>query len=235
MSREKILRLHHSIVIYSDEMWEIFNSKRKRAIYLLELFAKERLNPYVYGSIARGNLHKESDIDIIFTQQIPSFQIEFLLNINGFENYIREIIMATPQDSIKLYIHLNELECLTIPLSKLEKKAIEFYDFGGKIDLNQLKKNIRVPGIDKRLVLIKPNLMGHEEYSIINNEHIAAKEIGISINTILEREKVLLKREKRGRTGVFLKRELSINESPEEVLKKIANKNSILRRKLCKR
>jgi predicted nucleotidyltransferase len=179
-------------------------------------------------------VHEFSDIDIVFIQQIPSFQIEFVLNKNGFENYFREIIMATPSDSIKLYIHLSELESITIPLSKMGKNVVEFYNFGGKINLNDLKSGIRVPGIDKRLVLIKPNLNGYEEISIIGNESFAAKEVGISIDIVNERKRILLKREKYGKTGVFLKRKLHLQESTEEVLKTLAKEKSIIRKKLFK-
>jgi predicted nucleotidyltransferase len=233
MSKEKILRDHFESLIYSKTDWDLLKLKRKRAANLLEIF--KGLNPYIYGSIARGNVHENSDIDIIFTEPIQSFRIEFLLNNNGFKHYFREIIMATPKDSIKLYIYLSELESITIPLTKLEKKTLEFYDFGGKINLSELKMGMRVPGIDKRLVLIKPNPQGHEEVSIIDNEANAAKELGISIDTILERKKVLLKREKHGRTGVFLKRELEMNESTEEVLKKLSDKKAIIRKKLYQR
>jgi len=140
--------------------------------------------------------------------------------------------MATPQDSIRLYIHLSELECITVPLTRLEKNNLQFYDFGGKIDLNQLKQDIRVPGIDKRLVFIKPTSNGHEELSLIGNEHLAAKEIGISINSVNERVKVLLRREKHGRTGVFFKKQMDASESTEEALKKLADKHSLVRKKL---
>ncbi|MHA2268540.1 MAG: nucleotidyltransferase domain-containing protein [Promethearchaeota archaeon] len=201
---------------------------------MLEIFTKEGYNPFIYGSIARGDVHEFSDIDIVFIQQIPSFQIEFVLNKNGFENYFREIIMATPSDSIKLYIHLSELESITIPLSKMGKNVVEFYNFGGKINLNDLKSGIRVPGIDKRLVLIKPNLNGYEEISIIGNESFAAKEVGISIDIVNERKRILLKREKYGKTGVFLKRKLHLQESTEEVLKTLAKEKSIIRKKLFK-
>ncbi len=235
MKKEKILRDHYSTITYSKTQWSFLKEKRENAIKLLEIFNKEDFEPYVHGSIARGDVHKASDIDIIFLAQIPVFQIEFILNKNGFENYFREIIMATPLDAIKLYIHLSELESITVPLSKIDKKFIEFYDFGGKINLNQLKSDIRAAGIDKRLVLIKPNLQGHEEISIIGNEGIAAKEVDISINTINERKNVLLRREKYGRTGVFLKKEIQINESTEEVLKKLANRKSIVRKKLFTR
>ncbi|MFW9971668.1 MAG: DNA polymerase subunit beta [Candidatus Odinarchaeota archaeon] len=235
MKREKILRDHYEKVIYSKERWNTLKIKRNNALKLLDMFVKEGFNPFIHGSIARGDVHENSDFDLIFFQQIPSFQIELILEKNGFKNYFREIIMATPSDSIKLYIHLSEIECITLPLSKFEKKSIEFYDFGGKMNISELNSNVRVPGIDKRLVLIKPNSQGHEETSIIGNEANAAKEVGISIDTLNERKKVLLKREKFGRTGVFLKRSLQINESTEDVLKKIAKKKSIIRKKLFER
>ncbi len=234
MKNQKIVRTHHNSITYSEDDWTLLKSKRSNALRILEIFAQEGFNPFVYGSLARGDVHEFSDIDIVFIQQIPSFQIEFILNKNGFENYFREIIMATPLDSIKLYIHLSELESITIPLSKLGKNVIEFYNFGGKININDLKSGIRVPGIDKRLVLIKPNLNGHEEISIIGNESFAAKEVGISIDIVNERKRILLKREKYGKTGVFLKRRLHLNESTEEVLKTLAKKKSIIRKKLFK-
>jgi hypothetical protein len=158
-----------------------------------------------------------------------------MLDKNGFTNYFREIVMATPADALKLYIYLNELESITIPLSKFEKRSKEFYDFGGKINLDQLDNNIRVPGIDKRLVLIQPIPEGHEEGSVIGNEHLAAKKLKVSINIINERKKVLLKRERFGKTGVFLKRPIEMNESIEEVVKNLANKKSIVRKKLIPR
>lgn len=232
MNKEKILRDHYENVVYTKDNWTLLNHKRNIAVKLLEIFVKEGFSPYVHGSIARGNVHENSDIDIIFFQQVPSFQIELILEKNGFKNLFREIIMATPLDSVKLYIHLSELESITIPLSKLGKNVIEFYDFGGKVHYDQLKLNLRVNGIDKRLVLIKPNSQGHEEISIINNEVRAAKDVGISLDTLNERKKVLLRREKFGRTGVFLKREIQVNETTEKVLKELADRKSIIRKKL---
>jgi hypothetical protein len=233
MSKEKILREHQISQIYREKDWAMLKSKREKALKILKIF--EIFKPYIYGSIARGNVHEESDIDVIFLNQIPPFQIEMVLEKNGITNYYKEIIIATPQDSIRLYIHVSELECITVPLTRLGKKNLQFYAFGGKIDLNQLKQDIRVPGIDKRLVLIKPTLMGHDEVSVIGNEHLAAKEVGINITTVTERERVLLRREKHGRTGVFFKQQIDASESTEEVLKKIANKNSLVRKKLYKR
>lgn len=234
MKNTKILRDHHNIITYSEDKWALLKQKRESAINLLSLFVKEGLQPTIYGSIARGDVHKASDIDIVFFQNVPSFQIEYILNKNGYNNYFREIIMATPQDAIKLYIYLSELESITVPLSKLDRNVYEFYNFGGNATLKDLKSENRVAGIDKRLVLIKPNNYGHEETSIIGNEAAAAKEVGVSLDIVNERKRVLLKREKYGRTGVFLKKSLQINESTEEALKNLAKKKSIVRKKLLK-
>jgi len=232
MKRRKILKDHHDLITYSDKNWSLLKQKRNIAKNLLEIFNKEGLDPYVHGSVARGDVHEDSDVDIVFIQQIPSFQIEYILNKNGLTNFFREIIMATPLDTIKLYIHLSELESITIPLSKFNTKYIEFYNFGGKINLLELLSEVRVSGIDKRLVLIKPNSQGHEEISIIGNEVYTAKEVGVSLDTINGRKKILLRREQHGRTGVFLKRELQLHESTEEVLKNLAKTKSIVRKKL---
>ena len=59
--------------------------------------------------------------------------------------------------------------------------------------------------------------------------------MGINIEFLNERKKVLLRREHFGRTGVFFKRIIDINESTEEVLKKIATNNSMIRKKLYKK
>jgi predicted nucleotidyltransferase len=235
MKGHKILRDHFNSVKYSENHLKLLQQKRERSKTLLEIFAKEGLNPFIYGSIARGDIHNDSDIDMVLIQSIAPYQIEIILEKNGFNNYFREIIMATPADTLKLYIYLNELESITIPLSKFNKKSSEFYDFGGKINLNQVINSIRVPGINKRLVLIQPTSDGHEEYSIIGNENLAAKQLSVSINLINERRRVLLRREKFGKTGVFLKRSIGVGETTELVLKKLSNKNTIVRKKLLQR
>ena len=232
MKKEKILRNYYKKIIYSEEFLTILKSKRDNAIKLLEMFYREGLSPYIHGSVARGDVHESSDFDIIFMKQIPPFKIEYILFKNDFKKYFREIIMATPLDSIKLYIHLSELETITLPLSRVNKNYTYFYNFGGKIDLDQLRSGKRVSGIDKRLVLIKPYSEGHEEISIIGNEQIAAKEVEVSVNFLNERKKVLLRRDKYGRTGVFLKRKIHLDETTESALKKLASQKPIIRKKL---
>ncbi|MGV9200742.1 MAG: nucleotidyltransferase domain-containing protein [Promethearchaeia archaeon] len=232
MSREKILRNYERKIHYSADQWTLFEKKREQAQELLSLFEKEGLHPYVYGSIARGDVHELSDIDIVFLDTISPFQIEITLKKNSLMQYHREILMATPADSVKLYIHLSELESLTLPLTKLTRTEQEFYDFGGKIDLKELLAEQRVPGIDKRLVLIQPTSYGHYEQSILNRKSIAAKVVGVSTEIVKERIAVLLRREEHGRTGVFLKEEIPPHTSTEQAIKNLKNSNSIIRKKL---
>jgi predicted nucleotidyltransferase len=105
------------------------------------------------------------------------------------------------------------------------KNEYEFYKFGGTISYEEILDNKRKKGVDKRLMLIVPTEKGHIEYSIIGRENEVAKELEISIDTVLERENVLLKRDKIGRTGTFLKVEVYNNQTVEEVALKLTSTN----------
>ncbi|MCY0883361.1 MAG: nucleotidyltransferase domain-containing protein, partial [Acidianus infernus] len=50
---------------YTEEQWKLFNEKRKRAKEILETLYYKGIKGYAYGSIARGDVKKTSDIDII--------------------------------------------------------------------------------------------------------------------------------------------------------------------------
>jgi predicted nucleotidyltransferase len=110
----------------------------------------------------------------------------------------------------------------------------EFYRFGGEVNFNQLKADVRVAGVDKRLMLIEPTEKGHVESSIIGREEFAAKILGISAETVFDRVHALLKRDAVGRTGVFVKRELAPDETFELALKKLSDSNPAVRRRMKK-
>jgi len=95
-----------------------------------------------------------------------------------------------------------------------------------------LKSDLRVAGVDKRLMLIEPTLMGHVESTIVGHEEIVAHLLGISLETVLDRVHALVRRNEVGRTGVFIERELSPDETFEMVLKKLADQNPAVRRRL---
>ncbi len=217
-------------IVYTKEHWDLLAQKRARAKDLLELFYKEGLKPHAFGSIARGDINPRSDIDIVFFQTIPTFKIEYILEVNKERIMSKEITQATPGDAIKASIFLSELECLTIPLTSFKGNSVQFYGFTGSIDLTQILNDVRLPGINKQLLIIIPEEEGHNELELHSNEAFAAKLLNIDLDFIHQRIRILTKREKIGRTGVFLHERLRPDENFEKVLKDIGNKNSYVRK-----
>jgi predicted nucleotidyltransferase len=136
---------------------------------------------------------------------------------------------------IKGHIHLDNDLVVTFPLFKLMPREEEFYRWGGQVDLDQIRDEVRVPGVDKRLVLIEPTETGHEERGVIGYEHEVAKRIGVGIAIAQERVRVLKRREDVGRTGVYLTRPLSEDESFETVAKSLKDSDPAIRRTIGRR
>jgi predicted nucleotidyltransferase len=59
-----------------------------------------------------------------------------------------------------------------------------------------------------------------------------ARLLGISVETVIERVRVLTRRREHGRTGVFLKVELNPEDSVEEAVARVARENPMFRRRL---
>jgi predicted nucleotidyltransferase len=93
-------------------------------------------------------------------------------------------------------------------------------------------KNERVPGVDKRLVLIQPNELGHHETSIVENPSLAIDTLKIAPDMVNQRIRVLTRRDKVGRTGIFLNKELDTEDNFEQKLDELAQKNPLIRRRL---
>jgi len=221
-------------VFYSAEHWSLLKDLRAKAIEVMETLERAHIFCIVHGSIARGDVSPKSDIDIFVPQIYPSFTIENALRMSGFPVSRRILVQATPTYSIKGYIEIDEQRCVSFPLSKMRSIEREFYRFGGEATLDMLKAGIRVPGVDKRLMLIEPTEKGHIESSIIGQEERVAKVLRISVDTVLDRVHALLRRDKIGRTGLFIEREIPPDESFESLLKKLADMNPAVRRRLRK-
>lgn len=129
--------------------------------------------------------------------------------------------MATPWHLPKAHIYLDEDYSATFPLVEPKPLEVEFYYFGGAVSLEQLERETRVPGANKRLMLIEPTPQGHVESPINGREAEVAKRIGVSIDIVRERVQVLTRRANIGRTGIFLQRELAPDESFEAVFEKL--------------
>lgn len=232
MARKPARRAERLEIFYDKGHWELLVSLRSAAIELMETFDGSNISVITHGSVARGDVTISSDIDIFADDPPSSFAIETALERSGFKPKRRYLVQATPYYAVKGYIEVNELQTISFPLMKMRQVEREFYRFGGEISLRMLKADKRVLGVDKRLMLIEPTETGHVESSIVGQEEAAARVLDVSPNTVLDRVNALLRRDKIGRTGVFLDRELSSDETFEGVLKRLVETRPEVRRRL---
>jgi predicted nucleotidyltransferase len=189
----------------------------------------------VYGSIARGDISETSDIDVYIPHPPSPTIIEAILESAGIESVTREIIQATPSYAAKAYIYLDETRGFSFPLVSLRQSEEDFTGFAGRITYAQLVNEERVPGVNKDLLLIEPIKDGHIEYSISGIEGIVAKKLAVNTRIVHQRIKILKRRKKVGRTGVYIKRELAPDESFSTVFNEIRRSDSAIRRRLRKK
>jgi len=219
-------------VVYSSSRWALLGELREKAAQIMTALETFHLQTLVHGSIARGDVNKNSDIDVFIAEPQSSFLVETALERAGVPVNARLLIQATPNYAMKAYIEVDASASVSFPLMQMRRVEHEFYKFGGEVNLNQLKRSARVAGVDKRLMLIEPTEKGHVESSIIDREEGAAKRLGVSAETVLDRVHALLKREEVGRTGVFIKRELTPNETFELAMKRLADEKPAVRRRM---
>jgi predicted nucleotidyltransferase len=221
-------------VTYSTERWAQLRELRGRAVLVMVALDAFHLQSIVHGSIARGDVNKDSDVDVFIPEVQNSFLVETALEKAGLPINARLIVQATPTYAMKAHIEIDECTVVSFPLMEMRRVEREFYSFGGEASLNQLKAGVRVVGVDKRLMLIEPTEVGHVESSVVGREEFVAGVLGISAETVLDRVHALLRRDLIGRTGVFVKRELAPDETFELALKKIAGVNPAVRRRMRK-
>jgi predicted nucleotidyltransferase len=232
MSKKPAKRAKYKEVIYNDTQWALLKELREKAVRIMNALETFRLRSVVHGSIARGDVNKSSDVDVFITEAYSSFLVETALERAGMPVGKRLLVQATPNYAMKAYIELDASVSISFPLMRMRRVELEFYKFGGEVDLRHLKAGARMVGVDKRLMLIEPSRNGHVESSIIGCEEATAKRLGVSVETVLDRVHALLKRDKVGRTGVFIKKELAPDETFEMALKKLADLNPAVRRRM---
>ncbi len=219
-------------VIYNSARWTLLWEYREKATRIMTALEAFRLQTLVHGSVARGDVNKNSDIDIFIAEPQSSFLVETALEKARIPINARLLVQATPTYAMKAYIEVDARTSVSFPLMHMRRVESEFYKFGGELDLNQLRAGTRVAGVDKRLMLIEPTEKGHMESSIIGREEHTAKILKISAETVLDRVHALLKRDEVGRTGVFIKKELASDHTFEMALKRLADENPAVRRRL---
>ncbi len=219
-------------VTYSSARWERLKELRERAVWVMAALETFHLRSITHGSIARGDVKQGSDVDVFIPEVQNSFLVETALEKGKIPIDTRFIVQATPSYAMKAHIEIDETTTVSFPLMEMRRVEREFYRFGGEVNLAQLKVALRVAGVDKRLMIIEPTLKGHVESSIVDREEFAAKMLGISAETVLDRVHALLKRDAVGRTGVFVKKELVADETFELALKKLSEQNPAVRRRM---
>jgi len=215
------------LIKYDVARWKLLEEKRRKA---LEVMTKlTAFAPIVHGSVARGDVREDSDVDVAITSPVEPYKVEAAI---GFEKSHGYIVMATPSSTPKVYLALDESEevVVSFPLGKLSPREREFYAFGGELDLEGLKVGKRVPGVNKSLTLILPTPEGHEEEPVIGREELVANILGISVDTVKERVRILTKRREKGRTGVFF--EFKFWGPVEEAIHAAARENKVFRKRL---
>ena len=221
-------------VIYTSSRRALLQELRAEAVKVMVALEAFHLDSITHGSIARGDVKKGSDVDLFIPEVQNSFLVETALEKARIPINDRLIVQATPTYAMKAHIEIGEQVTVSFPLMQMRRVEREFYRFGGEVDLNRLKSDVRVVGVDKRLMLIEPTKMGHVESSVIGKEEATARILGVSAETVLDRVHALLKRDAIGRTGVFVKKELRSDETFELALKKLSESNPAVRRRMEK-
>lgn len=239
------IRLHgNREVIYDSDHWDLLQNFHEQAAMIMAPFHEKGIKMLVYGSVARGSVHKDSDIDILITRPIPSFQVELIIDTLTDSLTLtlleKKIIQATPNDIVKAHYVFDSNITITLLLTDFSTMPLEFYRFGGALTYSEIAEGLnseknkltRVPGVDKQLLIIQPNELGHTEQPLEDFQYTAAKILGISQQMIDQRLRVLTRRDKVGRTGVYLDEQIPLSSNVEEELRRLARTNSILRRRL---
>jgi predicted nucleotidyltransferase len=222
-------------IAYTEERWRTLERLRGIAESIMRPLEDAGLSPVVHGSLARGDVDEKSDVDVFVPSEVPSYRIELALERAGFVPLRREIVMATPWQLPKAHITIDEGRSVTFPLIRPSALEFEFYRFGGAVSLPELERGLRVPGVDKRLMLIEPTPRGHLESPVMGREAEVARKVGVSIDIVRERVQVLTRRAEVGHTGIFLQRELAPDEGFEEVFDRLLRERPAMRLRLKKR
>lgn len=227
MARERtVAHRDPTRVAYGPERFALLAAKRARArAYLALLPPGTRL----FGSVARGDVRAASDIDLEVPYGVASFVVEVALARHENPWSERRLVQATPNSVVKALWDFGEVTA-ALPLTRPTSLEEGFTRFGGAVDLEGVTAGLRVAGVDKRLLLIQPTQEGHLEMSVAHRVEEAARLLRLDADVIRGRIRVLSRRSKSGRTGVYLTHRLADGDSPEEALEALKDADPAVRR-----
>lgn len=217
-------------VEYDEAHWNHLSALRQTAEMVLETLEGAGIEAIVHGSVARGDVSPTSDVDVFIPRVVPSYAVE--VTLDPLHILERRLVQATPRALPKAHLEV-EGAMVTIPLSPPTQREVDFYRFGGAINLKGLREGRRVAGVDKRLMLIRPSPRGHVEEPISDlSPGVVARIVGVGQDIVEERIRVLTRRAEVGRTGVYVDRVLSPEEGFEQILERIAATDPAVRRRI---
>lgn len=223
-----------SEVVYDSGRWETLRRLRARAREVLAALDRTGIDALVFGSVARGDVKPSSDVDLFIPAVARSMSV--MLALDRFPVLGTAIAQATPRALVKAIVELEDDTSVAFPLIPPREVELEFYRFGGAVDLKGVDAGLRVPGVDKRLMLIEPTENGHVETPLSDlAPGVVARKVGVSQQIVEERMRVLERRADVGRTGVYLHRQLAPDENVEQVLAELIAEDPALRRRIGSR
>ena len=102
-------------VAYSSRHWALLGELREKAIQIMTALEGFRLQTLVHGSIARGDVNKNSDIDVFIHEPPSSFLVETALEKARVPVSARLLIQATPNYAMKAYIEVDARASVSLP------------------------------------------------------------------------------------------------------------------------
>ncbi|HEX9709529.1 MAG TPA: nucleotidyltransferase [Candidatus Thermoplasmatota archaeon] len=227
MARERVVAQRDpEVVRYRPERFETLERKRARAAPFLHAAPPGSV---VYGSVARGDVRERSDVDIEVPFGATSFAVEVALA--GLPEGAHAVVLtqATPNSVVKAAWDYGDVT-VTLPLTRPSGVEVGFTRFAGAMGATDLSRGRRVPGVDKRLMLIEPLPEGHRESSVADRVRECARLLALDEDVLQARIRVLGRRARTGRTGIFLTRAVNDGESPEQALARVSASNPAVRR-----
>ena len=218
-------------VDYTEGHWLILGKLRGEALEMMRPLHDAHIEAAVYGSIARGDVREDSDVDVWIPSPPSPTMVQAILERRGVRISRREIIHATPSYAAKAYLYTEPSRSYSLPLVKLRASEAEFYRYAGSLGYRGLEAGARTPGVDKRLMLIEPTETGHRESPVQGREGHVAGLLGVDTRIVLERVRTLERRGKVGRTGVYIKRVLADDEDFGAVFEGLTASKPALRRR----